>query len=328
MQKDGSRIRETLAELYSGETLQRACNLIKQELYAWRTQAEGTRPLTEKDAMLITYGDAITRDGEKPLQTLRTFLNEHLDGEITNVHLLPIFPYTSDDGFSVADYQTVDPALGSWEDVTALGQDFGVMLDAVVNHTSQSHEWFQRCMRCETPYRDYYIACDPNADYTSVIRPRTLPLLTAFQTAEGQKHYWTTFSEDQVDVNYSSPELLREIIHVLLTYASYGARFIRLDAIGFAWKQQGTGCMSLPKTHTLVRLMRQALEITYPDTKISTETNVPHEENISYFGEGNEAHLVYQFPLPPLTMFTLLTQNAERLTSWAAGLAKTPLKPD
>ena len=170
------------------------------------------------------------------------------------MHLLPICPYTSDDGFSVSDYSRVDPALGGWEDVEALSSRFGVMLDAVVNHTSKSHKWFQNCLKGVTPYRDFYMECDPSLDYSSVTRPRPLPLLTKFETPDGEKWYWTTFSDDQVDVNFSSPDLLCEIINVLLTYASHGAKFIRLDAIGFAWKRLGTTCMHLPQTHAIVKL--------------------------------------------------------------------------
>src|SRR5690606_21766394 len=177
-------------------------------------------------------------------------------------------------------------------------------------------------------YRDYYIAADPNADYSQVTRPRTSPLLTKFQTVEGEKYYWTTFSEDQVDLNYANPQVLAEVMDILLFYAAKGAKFIRLDAIGFIYKKLGTSCMHLKETHAIVKLMRLVLEEFFPGTYLITETNVPHAENISYFGDGDEAHLVYQFPLPPLVLFSLQKGDATKLTRWAQSLEATPLNKD
>lgn len=224
---------------------------------------------------------------------------------ISTVHILPMFPYTSDDGFSVVDYKEIDPGLGDWEDVKKLAADYHLMFDAVINHISKSSDWFQRYLRCEEPYKDYFITCDPSADYSTVTRPRALPLLTKFETKEGEKYVWTTFSEDQIDLNCKCPEVLIEILDVLLTYAQNGARLIRLDAVGFLWKELGTACMHLPNTHEVIKLARKVLEDYVPGTLLITETNVPHKDNISYFGNGkDEAQLVYQFPLPPLTMFS------------------------
>ena len=152
-------------------------------------------------------------------------------------------------------------------------------------------------------------------------RPRALPLLTAFHTKEGEKHVWTTFSEDQIDLNFECPDVLAEVLDILVMYAKAGAKFIRLDAIGFMWKQLGTTCMHLPETHELIKLMKDVLQEYAPGTKLITETNVPHADNISYFGNGeDEADLVYQFPLPPLTMYSLLKGDASILSSWMAGL--------
>lgn len=286
---------------------------------------EGTAPkggwLTEKDSILITYGDTLVKEGEPGFATLHGFLKKHVGDAISTVHILPMFPYTSDDGFSVVDYKKINPDLGEWEDVKKLAADYHLMFDAVINHISKSSDWFQSYLRCEEPYKDYFITCDPSADYSTVTRPRALPLLTKFETAEGEKYVWTTFSEDQIDLNCKCPEVLIEILDVLLTYAQNGARLIRLDAVGFLWKELGTACMHLPKTHEVIKLARKVLEDYAPGTLLITETNVPHKDNISYFGNGkDEAQLVYQFPLPPLTMFSLLTGDASRLTGWARDL--------
>jgi glucosylglycerate phosphorylase len=282
--------------------------------------------VNQNDIMLITYGDSIISKNEKPLNTLGKFLNKYVKNTISAVHLLPMYPYTSDDGFSVVDYYEINDELGTWQDVNALSRDFDMMYDAVVNHISKSCCWFQGFLSSDGKYEDFFIQVDPNADCSMVTRPRALPLLTAFETKEGTKHVWTTFSEDQIDLNFKSPRLLLEIINVLLYYAYNGARFIRLDAIGFAWKEIGTTCMHLEQTHAIVKLMRATLDLVFPGTILITETNVPHDDNISYFGDGfDEAHLVYQFPLPPLVLFSFLTGNASKLSQWAKSLEATKL---
>lgn len=276
---------------------------------------------SEKNSILITYGDSIVEGEENGLQVLGRFLENYVKDAIQSVHLLPMYPFTSDDGFSVVDYKEINPLLGTWEDIKKLSENYGLMFDAVINHISRSSEWFQGYLKGEAPYKDYFITCDPDADYSKVTRPRALPLLTKVDTAEGVKYVWTTFSEDQIDLNFECPALLAEIIDILLMYAANGAKYIRLDAIGFMWKELGTTCMHLPQTHEIIKLMKDILKVYYPETCIITETNVPHKDNISYFGEGgDEADLVYQFPLPPLTMFSLLTGNAEKLTKWASEL--------
>lgn len=282
--------------------------------------------LTQKDVMLITYGDTL-KDHDRPgLQVLREFLKEYVKGAVSSVHLLPMFPYTSDDGFSVIDYKQVNPELGTWEDINGLAGDYKLMFDAVVNHISKSSEWFQKFLTCDGKYKDYFIAADKDADYSSVTRPRALPLLSEFDTAEGKKYLWTTFSEDQLDLNYKSIDVYAEILDLLLFYAQNGAGYIRLDAIGFLWKELGTTCMHLPQTHEVIQTYRKLLDEFAPGTLLITETNVPHKDNISYLGgEKEEAHLVYQFPLPPLVMFSILKEDCTKLAEWASALE--PPKP-
>jgi glucosylglycerate phosphorylase len=283
--------------------------------------------VTENDIILITYGDSIRSKGKKPLKTLHEFLDKYIKDTITSVHILPFYPYTSDDGFSVVNYREVNPELGDWEDVNDLAKDYDLMFDAVINHISKSSDWFQGYLRGEEKYADYFIEADPNEDYSKVIRPRALPLLTRFETKKGIKYIWTTFSEDQIDLNFKNPNVLTEIIDILMMYVTNGARYIRLDAVGFVWKKLGTTCMHLKETHTLVKLMREIVEIVAPGTIFITETNVPHNDNISYFGNGyDEAQMVYQFPLPPLTLFSFYTKNASKLLQWLDSLEPTTNK--
>lgn len=319
-----NRIKERLQFLY-GDRSEEIYPEIQKLIEKWKGKIKNSYPWVDKnDAILITYGDGIKKEGKAPLYALKMFLDEKMENTISGVHLLPMFPYTSDDGFSVQDFREINPNLGTWKDIEALGENYDLMFDAVINHASKSSAYFQGFLKGEDKYKNFFIAADPNGDYSSVTRPRALPLLTEFETAEGKKYVWTTFSEDQIDFNYKEPKVLLEILDILLFYASKGARFLRFDAIGFAWKEQGTTCMHLPQTHELIKLMREVLEECVKGCTIITETNVPHKENISYFGDGtDEAGLVYQFPLPPLTLYSYISGNGEKLTNWAASLEPT-----
>ena len=273
--------------------------------------------LTEKDVVLITYGDQF-RDDDKYLRYLKRFCDEFFKGYISTIHILPFFPYSSDDGFSVIDYRKVKEDLGDWEDIEDLSKDYKLMFDFVCNHISSKSEWFQGYLKGDKKYKDYFIEMDPNIDLSDVVRPRALPLLTPFDTKDGKKYLWTTFSEDQIDLNYKSPELFLDMIKILLFYIEKGADLIRLDAIAYLWKEICTPCIHLRETHTVIQLLRNILDKVAPEVKIITETNVPHKDNISYFGDGyNEAQLVYQFPLPPLILYTFKKHDSTAFNAWA-----------
>lgn len=279
------------------------------------------KSFSEKEIVLITYGDQLSAEGRKPLTVLLDFLSEYCYDTISTVHLLPFFPYSSDDGFSVIDYRRVDPDVGSWGDIEKIGEQFDLMFDAVINHISINSRWFKKFLQGDSRYADYFISADPATDLSGVTRPRANRLLSPFLTASGQRWLWTTFSPDQVDLNYRNPALLLEIIEVLLFYISKKARILRLDAVAYLWKEIGSSCIHLPQTHLIVRLFRSILKAVASDVLMITETNVPHAENISYFGNGsNEAQLVYQFALPPLVLYSFATGNAVPLSAWAASL--------
>lgn len=275
--------------------------------------------ISEQNIYLITYGDSFYETGKAPLQTLHEFLIKETSDVITDVHLLPVFPYTSDDGFSVTDYTAIDSSLGDWKDVQNLSKDFRVMLDFVANHISKSSSWFQSYIKQEAPFTNFFIEKDVHFDYRNVVRPKTSPL---FHQYENGKELWTTFSEDQLDLNVKEIDCLIALTNVLLLYAEKGATSIRLDAIGFLWKESGTTCMHLKETHEIISLWRILIDELYPNLQIITETNVPHEENIRYFGNGeNEANMVYQFPLPPLVLHTMTTHNSNKLSKWASSIS-------
>jgi len=280
--------------------------------------------LTERDVVLITYGDTIMQQGQPPLAALDDFLATHVQDIINTIHILPFFPYSSDDGFSVIDYRQVNPTLGTWDHIARIGERFKLMFDVVLNHISAQSAWFAAFQRGDAPYRDYFITAEPDTDLSLVTRPRTHPLLTPFESPQGTRYVWTTFSADQVDLNFANPDVLLEMIDVLLFYIEQGADVIRLDAIAFLMKEIGTTCIHLPQTHAIVQLFRAVVDEAAPGVLLITETNVPHHENLSYFGDGtNEAHLVYQFALPPLIAHTLLSGSARKLGEWVA-LLKPP----
>ncbi|MGB2926371.1 MAG: sugar phosphorylase [Limnothrix sp.] len=273
----------------------------------------------EQTIAMITYGDTLlpAADTEiSPLQVLQQFAQDQLTNTISCIHILPFFPYSSDDGFAVIDYRQVSPSLGSWSDITAITEKFEVMADLVINHISSKSAWFQQYIAGEKPGCDYFIELDPKTDCRQVIRPRSSPLLSPVETKSGTKYVWTTFSPDQVDVNFANPDVLLEFIDIVLGYCRNGIRFIRLDAVGFLWKRLNTPCIHLPETHFVIQFIRELLTITYPRTVIITETNVPNLENLSYFARGNEAHMIYNFSLPPLLLNALIRGEAKHLKTW------------
>jgi glucosylglycerate phosphorylase len=326
-----NRIKQHLLALYNEQTadqsLIKILTLINDFQNKYSEQQTQSAPLTADDVVLITYGDQFSETPHKPLHTLDQFLKNIVLGTINTVHILPFFPYTSDDGFSVVDYTMIDPVLGDWGDIARLKQNFSLMFDFVLNHISRDSEWFQEYLRGNPNYDKFFITLPSTTDLAQVVRPRALPLLTPVETQDGVKRVWTTFSEDQIDLNFANPEVLLRMISILLFYVSKGADLIRLDAIAYLWKEVGTSCIHLPQTHHVVKLFRAVLDAAAPNVRLITETNVPHQENISYFGSalvneqdqivgGDEAQLVYQFPLAPLLLHTLRVEDTHLLNQW------------
>lgn len=276
----------------------------------------------EKDVVLITYADQFSEAGENALPVFTRFYNKWLSHSFSHVHLLPFYPWSSDDGFSVIDYHEVAPETGTWSDIAELKQSASLMFDYVCNHMSAKSQWFANYLQQTPGYEDFFISVDPKTDLSAVTRPRALPLLTPFTLHDGSvRHLWTTFSEDQIDLNFASPDVLIAMVDVLLHYLMEGANYIRLDAVGFMWKIPGTHCIHLEQTHQLIQLFRAITEAVAPGTVIITETNVPHKDNISYFGNGeNEAQMVYQFSLPPLVLHAIHRQDVRTLSQWASSL--------
>jgi glycosidase len=317
------KVKRLLTEIYGPQTGQAAFERIRPLIEKFTVQKRKKQEFfSQEDIVLITYGDSLKKAGQSPLSTLREFAGTYLKGAVTTIHFLPFFPYSSDDGFSVMDFFAIDPKLGSWENVHDIRRDFQLMFDYVVNHFSSKSRWFDDYLTDKQGFDDFAIEVDPSLDLSLVTRPRALPLLSEYKKHDGRRvHLWTTFSADQIDFNFKSLNVLAKMIEVLLFYVQQGATILRQDAIAYLWKEIGTACIHLPQTHAMVKLFRAILDIVAPDVMILTETNVPHKENISYFGNGrDEAQMIYNFTLPPLLFYSFAKEDATALSDWARGL--------
>jgi sucrose phosphorylase len=282
---------------------------------------------TEKDAILITYGDLLYKKRQSPLKTLGDFCDAYLQGTLNTIHILPFFPSSSDRGFSIVDFETVDPLLGSWRDIEGLEARYQLMFDGVINHVSSKSRWFVEFLAGNPDYEDFFIWFGTEEELTPeqrrmIFRPRTTPVLTRYETLKGPRYVWTTFSPDQIDLNYRNPKVLLRVIEILLFYVRQGADILRLDAVTYLWNQPGTRCIHLEQTHEIIKLLRDILSLVAPYVALITETNVPHQENIAYFGNGSdEAHMVYNFALPPLVLHSFYTGDARVLSDWADSMS-------
>lgn len=318
------KIVQLLTEIYSSSMTEsqvtRLLNLVQEA----KIKVSHTRKphWDEGDVVLITYGDQFKKDDTPALSNLNEFYGKYLKDCFNTIHVLPFYPWSSDDGFSVIDFHRVSPDCGDWTHIEALKKSANLMFDYVCNHMSSQSAWFNGFLDKKSELDNYFISMDPTTDLTGVVRPRTSPLLTPFTCKDGEvKHIWTTFSADQIDLNFANPEVLISMVDVLLHYLQEGADYVRLDAVGYMWKEPGTTCIHLEKTHSLVKLLRAIADEAAPGTVLITETNVPHKDNISYFGNGqDEAQMVYQFPLPPLVLHAMHTGNAGALSQWATSL--------
>ena len=317
-----------LVKVYGEATAE---NLVKQlyELlrdHLTEIRGENLDKWDENKVILITYGDSIlSNGGEKPLVTLERFLSKYLPETMTGVHILPFFPYSSDDGFAVIDYLQVKPELGDWKDIEAIASKFNLMVDLVINHVSSKSVWVQQYKKQEKPGCDYFVEVDSDTDLSAVVRPRSSSLLAEIETVKGKKYLWATFGHDQIDLNFANPDVLIEFIKIILFYVEKGAKYIRLDAVGFLWKEIGTPCIHLPQTHAIVRIVRELLQIINSDVALITETNVPNRENLSYFGNRDEAHMIYNFSLPPLLVNALIQGKSDHLKTWMMSMPPAPM---
>jgi len=318
-----AKLTQQLNTIYQDIELEQSCEDIAQSLLTIMDLSNKiviSEPFTnhwsEKDIILITYGDSIISNSQPPLKTLKTFLDKTIKNTINSTHILPFFPYSSDDGFAVIDYSSVNESLGTWQDIKAISESYHLMSDLVINHCSSRSAWFDNFIKGEGQGSDFFFTAHPDDALSEVVRPRTSPLLKEVETGQGKKYVWCTFSHDQVDFDFRNPEVLKAFTSIIKQYLNAGVKIFRLDAIAFLWKIAGTSSINLPQTHEVVRLLRTLIEAADPSAIIITETNIPNTQNLTYFGNANEAHGIYNFSLPPLLLNTLLTGNCLYLKRW------------
>ncbi|MBB1295613.1 MAG: sucrose phosphorylase [Pseudoalteromonas rhizosphaerae] len=327
------RVEQHLTSIYEGVDLCMSIDALASMLITTMLRDDPVRDPTphknrwdQQDVILIAYGDSIMRyrdaeqavavPSEPPLHTLHRFMKNQCAGTINALHILPFYPYSSDEGFSVMNYVQVNESLGSWDDIQGIAQDVKLMADLVINHCSSRSRWFENFIQGKEPGLSYFKTASLNDDLSDVVRPRTSPLLNTVQTALGERHVWCTFSPDQVDLDFANPLVLNEFVGIIRHYLDNGIKIFRLDAVAFLWKELNTSCINLPQTHEVIRLLRTLIEHVEPSAVIITETNIPNRENLSYFGNANEAHCIYNFSLPPLLLHTLLSGDSKALKHW------------
>jgi sucrose phosphorylase len=290
-----------------------------------RMRTPGNTLWSQGDALVITYGNTFIDGAHKPLDLLNDFLRRYLSGTINSVHILPFFPFTSDDGFAVTDFRAVNPVLGDWPDINRIASEFKLMSDLVLNHVSSQGPWFNAYRQGQSPFDRFFFEASPEDDLSMVVRPRTTPLLQEIDTANGSRHVWCTFSHDQVDVDFRNPEVLLEFLRIIRLHLDNGVQIIRLDAVAFIWKEIGSQSIHLRQTHEIVKLIRTLCDFAVEPVILITETNVPKAENLSYFGNRDEAHVIYNFPLPPLVLHAMMSGSARHLASWQRRMPPAPL---
>lgn len=314
-----ARVRQHLELIYGPS---RARRLVTPVVEAMRYDGTYATPdpfrncWDESDCWVITYAGTIKDPGQPGLRTLLEFMDKHLKDSINGVHILPFFPYSSDDGFAVIDYLKVDKSAGSWKDIRAIAARYRLMADVVINHGSSKSKWFKNFVARKDPGKDYFKETSPQEDLSQVVRPRSSPLRKNVATADGDRWVWCTFGHDQIDFDFGNPEVLIRFIEIISHYLKNGVRVLRLDAVAFLWKVAGTSSLHHQKTHEIVKLLRTLVEYYPDDVMIITETNVPNRDNLTYFGNANEAHAIYNFSLPPLLIHTLLTGDCRHLKTW------------
>ena len=324
-----SKLLETVYKDHTTEDLSFICNQLLQILddFSEKSTYEETsedKKWDESYAVLITYADGVIKEGEATLVTLRDLLSNYFGSLSKVVHILPFLKSTSDGGFAVSSHKSLEEKFGSWEDLKSFSSKHYLMADLVLNHVSSSHPWVQQFIKCQEPGLSNVLSPSKDLDWKNVIRPRSSSLFSQINTDDGIKQVWTTFGPDQVDLNWLNPKMIIDFLILIITYLSNGIKWLRLDAVGFIWKEPGTTCLHLPKAHSIVKILRILLNDLIKDGVLITETNVPQKENLSYLIPEDEADMAYNFPLPPLLLEAIITSRADILNSWICDWPELP----
>jgi maltose alpha-D-glucosyltransferase / alpha-amylase len=249
------------------------------------------------------------------------------------IWLLPMYPSPlRDGGYDIADFYDIHPDYGTVEDFRAFvdaahQRQIRVIADLVMNHTSSDHPWFQEARSSpESPKRDWYVWSDSDEGYTDarVIFVDTEPSNWTWDPLAGQ-YYWHRFFSHQPDLNYENPEVRDEMLRVLRFWLDLGIDGFRLDAVPYLYEDEGTNCENLPRTHEYLKRVREEIDANYPDRVLLAEANQWPEDVVEYFGEGDECHMAFQFPIMPRMFMSLRREDAAPMYEI---LERTPSIPD
>ena len=279
---------------------------------------------SQKMLGMMLYIDAFA-DNISGLEKKLDYLKEC---NVNYLHLMPFLATPkgkSDGGYAVADYRTVQPSLGTMEDLAALSekchdQGMSLCMDFVMNHTSEDHEWAKRALAGEKEYQDRYFFFD-NYDIPSEyektcpqVFPTTAPANFTWRE-DCHKFVMTTFYPYQWDLNYANPVVFNEMVNNMLYLVNQGIDIVRIDAVPYIWKQLGTTCRNLPQVHTIVRMMRMITEIVCPGVLLLGEVVMEPEKVVPYFGtlEKPECHMLYNVTTMASTWHTVATADTRLL---------------
>jgi maltose alpha-D-glucosyltransferase/alpha-amylase len=294
-------------------------------------------PLWYKDAVFYelyvrAYKDS-TGDGHGDLAGARSKLDYLQELGVNCVWLLPTFPSPlKDDGYDIADYYDIHPDYGTLEDFKAFVEEahsrgIRVITDLVVNHTSDQHPWFQEARsNPDSPYRDYYVWSDDDRKYSDA---RIIFLDTEDSNwtwdPEAERYFWHRFYSSQPDLNYDNPRVQEEMLEIMRFWLDIGVDGFRADAVPYLFEREGTNCENLPETHAYLKELRCFMDQNYPDRILLCEANQWPEDVRPYFGDGDEFHMGFHFPVMPRIFMALRTGDCTPIKDI---LDRTPSIPE
>jgi maltose alpha-D-glucosyltransferase/alpha-amylase len=260
-----------------------------------------------------------TNDGNGDLQGLTAKLDYLQDLGVDCLWLMPIYPSPlKDDGYDISDFRRIHPNIGNVEDFEALtkaahARGIRIIADLVVNHTSDQHPWFQEARRDpNSPKRDYYVWSDTDEKYRGVrIIFRDTEQSNWTWDPVARQYFWHRFFSHQPDLNYDNPAVRQEMLDIMAFWLDRGIDGFRVDAVPYLYEREGTSCENLPETHDFLKEMRRFVDEHYPGTLLLAEANQWPSDLLPYFGDGDEFHMAFNFPLMP-RLFMAIRREDQR----------------
>ncbi len=284
-------------------------------------------PLWYKDAVIYqlhvkAYMDS-TGDGIGDFRGLTSKLDYIRDLGVTAVWLLPFYPSPfRDDGYDISDYRSVHPSYGTMRDFRVFVREahkrgLRVIIELIINHTSDQHPWFQRARKSKpgSKYRDYYVWSDTDRKYdgTRIIFTDTETSNWAWDP-EAKAYYWHRFFSHQPDLNFDNPRVVAAMIDVMRFWLDTGVDGLRLDAVPYLCEREGTNNENLAETHVIIKRLRAAMDESHPNRVLLAEANQWPEDVLPYFGDGDECQMAFHFPLMPRLFMAVAQEDRAPIT--------------